>query len=83
MQKCPSPRVEGTRKRPEAAAGDRWATGSELEAHHALLVKQRVPLGRVATPEEFADLFAFLVSDRASYITGTAINFDGGAGMTV
>jgi NAD(P)-dependent dehydrogenase (short-subunit alcohol dehydrogenase family) len=28
--------------------------------------------------EEFADLVAFLVSERAAYITGTAINFDGG-----
>lgn len=44
---------------------------------------RRIPLGRVATPAEFADLFAFLVSDRASYITGTAINFDGGTGMTL
>ncbi|MGK6307306.1 SDR family oxidoreductase [Variovorax sp. DT-64] len=43
----------------------------------------RVPLGRVAKPEEFADLFAFLVSDRAAYITGTAINFDGGTGLTL
>jgi 3-oxoacyl-[acyl-carrier protein] reductase len=41
-----------------------------------------VPLGRVASPGEFADLFAFLVSDRATYITGAAINFDGGSGMT-
>ena len=37
-----------------------------------------IPLGRVAEAQEFADLVAFLVSDRARYITGTAINFDGG-----
>lgn len=54
----------------------------DLEAHWAAL-GQQVPLGRVAHASELADLFAFLVSDRASYITGTAINFDGGAGMTV
>ena len=54
----------------------------DLEAHYAELAK-RVPLGRVAPASELADLFAFLVSDRATYITGTAINFDGGAGMTV
>ena len=54
----------------------------DLEAHYAELSK-RVPLGRVAHASEFADLFAFLVSDRATYITGTAINFDGGSGMTV
>src|SRR5215475_194591 len=55
----------------------------DIEAHYADLAKQRVPLGRVAHASEFADLFAFLVSERATYITGTAINFDGGAGMTV
>ena len=62
---------------------DRMATGGDLEAHYAELAKSRVPLGRVAAPAEFADLLAFLVSDRASYITGTSINFDGGAGMTL
>lgn len=60
---------------------DRRAKG-DLEAHYAELAK-RVPLGRVAHASEFADLFAFLVSDRATYITGASINFDGGSGMTV
>ena len=55
----------------------------DLEAHYAELAKARVPLGRVAHAAEFADLFAFLVSDRATYITGASINFDGGSGMTV
>ena len=36
------------------------------------------PLGRMGRPEEVADLIAFLASDRGSYITGTAINVDGG-----
>ncbi len=55
----------------------------DLEAHYAELAKQRVPLGRVAHASEFADLFAFLVSERATYITGASVNFDGGSGMTV
>ena len=55
----------------------------DVEAYFAELAAQRVPLGRVAYATEFADLLAFLVSDRASYITGAAINFDGGAGMTI
>ena len=55
----------------------------DLEAHYAELARQRVPLGRVAHASEFADLFAFLVSERATYITGASINFDGGSGMTV
>lgn len=37
-----------------------------------------VPLGRYGTPEEAADLIVFLGSRRASYITGTTIQIDGG-----
>jgi 3-oxoacyl-[acyl-carrier protein] reductase len=37
-----------------------------------------VPLGRVGQPEEISGLVAFLCSDRASFITGTCINIDGG-----
>jgi NAD(P)-dependent dehydrogenase (short-subunit alcohol dehydrogenase family) len=38
-----------------------------------------IPLGRVGRAEEFADLAAYLLSDRSSYVTGSAINLDGGA----
>jgi 3-oxoacyl-[acyl-carrier protein] reductase len=37
-----------------------------------------VPLGRVGQPEEVSGLVAFLCSERASFITGTCINIDGG-----
>ena len=37
-----------------------------------------IPMGRVGTVEEFAALAAFLASERASYITGTATAIDGG-----
>jgi 3-oxoacyl-[acyl-carrier protein] reductase len=43
----------------------------------------RVPLGRVGEAEEYADLVAFLVSARARYITGTAVNLDGGMSPVV
>jgi 3-oxoacyl-[acyl-carrier protein] reductase len=46
-------------------------------------VSKRVPLGRVGEAAEFGDLVAFLVSARAAYITGTAINFDGGMAAVV
>jgi NAD(P)-dependent dehydrogenase (short-subunit alcohol dehydrogenase family) len=46
-------------------------------------VARRVPVGRVGEAEEFADLVAFLASERAGYITGTAINFDGGMSSVV
>jgi NAD(P)-dependent dehydrogenase (short-subunit alcohol dehydrogenase family) len=42
-----------------------------------------IPLGRPGQTEEFANLACFLVSDAASYITGTAINVDGGASPMV
>ena len=38
-------------------------------------------LGRLGTPEDVAELFAFLASDRASFITGQIIGCDGGYGM--
>jgi 3-oxoacyl-[acyl-carrier protein] reductase len=37
-----------------------------------------IPLGRLGTPEEIADLAYFLVSDQSTYITGEAINIAGG-----
>jgi NAD(P)-dependent dehydrogenase (short-subunit alcohol dehydrogenase family) len=37
-----------------------------------------IPLGRVGDAEEAARVIAFLVSDAASYVTGTAVNIDGG-----
>ncbi len=42
-----------------------------------------VPLGRIGTAEEVADLITFLASERASFITGTAINMDGGESAVV
>jgi len=37
-----------------------------------------IPLGRVGSPEEFANMVVFLVSERASYVTGATIQVDGG-----
>jgi 3-oxoacyl-[acyl-carrier protein] reductase len=37
-----------------------------------------IPMGRIGTPEEFAAMVVFLASARASYITGVAVQVDGG-----
>lgn len=42
-----------------------------------------VPMGRIGRAEEFANIACFLVSPEASYITGTAINVDGGKSPVV
>jgi NAD(P)-dependent dehydrogenase (short-subunit alcohol dehydrogenase family) len=42
-----------------------------------------VPMGRVGESEEVGDVIAFLASDRASYVTGAAINIDGGQSPVV
>jgi len=41
-------------------------------------LEERVPLGRLAKPEEIANTFAFLASDEASYINGAVIEVSGG-----
>ena len=43
----------------------------------------RVPLGRVGEGEEAGDVIAFLASERASYLTGIAVNIDGGTSPVV
>jgi 3-oxoacyl-[acyl-carrier protein] reductase len=60
---------------------DQWVqraakTGVPLEDFLSNMGKE-IPLGRVGTAQEFANMACFLASDAASYITGTAINVDG------
>jgi 3-oxoacyl-[acyl-carrier protein] reductase len=49
--------------------------GAGFEAAYA---RDRIPLGRVGQPEEVAAVYAFLASDDASFIHGTALVIDGG-----
>ena len=41
-------------------------------------IERDIPLGRIGEPEEFAAMVAFLVSERASYVTGVSVPVDGG-----
>jgi 3-oxoacyl-[acyl-carrier protein] reductase len=72
---------------PAATATDRWndmikersvATGKSVDELQADAAKSYA-LGRIATPEDVADLVAFLVSARGSFLTGICITVDGGA----
>ena len=66
----------------------RWESAKEqnadltLEAYYEEMGK-RVPIGRVGEAREAGDLVTFLVSDRAAYITGVAVNIDGGTSPVV
>jgi NAD(P)-dependent dehydrogenase (short-subunit alcohol dehydrogenase family) len=41
------------------------------------VANKRLPLGRIARPEEIADAVVFLASPRASYISGAILSMDG------
>jgi len=53
-------------------------TGRMVELGVRAETVAEIPLGRLAEPREFAAAAAFLVSERASYITGAALPVDGG-----
>jgi NAD(P)-dependent dehydrogenase (short-subunit alcohol dehydrogenase family) len=60
------------------------AAGLELHAFYDRMAgNSAIPLGRVGRAEEFGDVACFLLSARASYLTGTAINLDGGLSPVV
>ncbi|MFC2070145.1 SDR family NAD(P)-dependent oxidoreductase [Chloroflexota bacterium] len=57
------------------ADGTTWDEAREKNHERA---NSRIPLGRLGTTEEVADLVSFLVSDQSNYITGQAISISGG-----
>ena len=67
---CPGPTDTPLAHRGRDATGD-----PEAALRNRL---ERIPLGRIGTPQEIANTAAFLCSDEASFITGAAILADGG-----
>jgi 3-oxoacyl-[acyl-carrier protein] reductase len=61
-----------------------WAAERDRDpAAFAAMVDREFPLGRLGTPDEVSGIVAFLLSDRASYITGASIDVAGGMGKYV
>jgi len=56
--------------------------GVPVEDYFAALGRE-VPLGRMGTAQEFANIAVMLASDLGSYVSGTAINIDGGKSWVV
>jgi NAD(P)-dependent dehydrogenase (short-subunit alcohol dehydrogenase family) len=54
------------------------ATRSLLDPAAAATAARLHPLGRIATPEEIADLVVYLLSDAAAFVTGALVEIDGG-----
>jgi len=57
--------------------------GGDWQAHLDAVAREHAPIRRFATPEELANFFVFLCSDRASYSVGATYFVDGGMLKTV
>jgi 3-oxoacyl-[acyl-carrier protein] reductase len=75
---CVAPSYTRTGRLGELAEAKAKKTGTSVEQVFAGM-KTTIPAGRLGEPEEFGDLVAFLASERAAFLTGLTIPFDGGS----
>ena len=61
--------------------GRLWSQRSMAPEEFAPYLENKVPIGRLCTPEDVAGTAVFLASDAYAYITGQAINISGGSVM--
>ena len=71
-----NPGLTETDRVAEGMAADARLAGISVEEARARAVA-RIPMGRMARPEEIADAVLFLASGRASYLSGVVISMDG------
>ena len=74
---CVAPGYTRTDRVVELARATAARDGTTVDVVEQRLVAQ-IPMGRLGEPHELASLIVFLASDRASYITGTTLQVDGG-----
>jgi len=79
LELAPDIRVNSVAPGSVAFPGGSWGRRLEEDPEGMrAFIEQNIPMGRFGTPEEIANVVAFLCSDKASWVTGACINVDGG-----